>query len=124
MRVIKFKAWNKKAGRWIYPDVSGLLILTFEMLYPLTGVFYIHDETDSGHDNYELMQYTGLKDGWGQEIFEGDIVRYEGNDVGAVTYVAACFCCDLNDGGRRPLHDCFEESLEVIGNIMENPELL
>ena len=88
-----------------------------------------------------LMQYTGLKDKNGVEVYEGDVVRGRQTFTTAPTtpseVVAVVeyserntkFC--LNDGSGR--HDQFTSCLslggsiyqyEVIGNIYENPELL
>lgn len=91
-----------------------------------------------------LMQYTGLRDKNGKEIYEGDIVEYDDLDCGlshdegkaAVVYndELACFGWTQDDGCRGCLNP-FElfsgcqdhnssEHLEVIGNIYENPELM
>lgn len=71
-----------------------------------------------------IMQYAGLKDKHGKEIYEGDIVLYNrgGSDecVSEVTYnlrfPKSEFC--LGHAGHRL------DETEVIGNIYENPELL
>lgn len=71
----------------------------------------------------ELMQYTGLKDKNGVEIYEGDIVRHA-TDEGVYKII-------FEDGGfyvknlfEYDFQTINEYPLEVIGNIYENPELL
>lgn len=77
-----------------------------------------------------VMQYTGLKDKNGKEIYEGDILKYVVPADGEITdqdveYVEevifddGIFCVD----GYVPV-SCFNDEAEVIGNIHENPELL
>jgi hypothetical protein len=78
-----------------------------------------------------VMQYTGLHDHNGVEIYEGDIARRTDlpldRSVGKVVYVndtgiyAASFVLELPDGSYVSLHT---KHCEVIGNIYENPELL
>ena len=84
--------------------------------------FYLEDE------NATIMQSTGLFDKEGQEIFEGDIVRFF-DSLYTVFY-------DIKEGSYRlkPHDDRWvvdymsnfssEESFEVVGNIYENPELM
>lgn len=93
---------------------------------------------------WELMQYTGLKDKNGTEIYEGDIVKCRQlQDLGFVTGIVH-YSSGLRDYGDGELiydpryyldtlmfltnfggeHCCFHKDPEVIGNIYENPELL
>ena len=88
---------------------------------------------DSNEDWYEfiLMQFTGLKDKNGKEIYEGDIVKigillnelviYEG----VVAYSNGRFTCDT---GKLEIdwwrYEITKQTIEIIGNIHENPELL
>ncbi|WP_332286659.1 YopX family protein [Bacillus velezensis] len=75
-----------------------------------------------------LMQYTGLKDKNGREIFEGDIVIDGRENSAEVVFDDGCFCVIgyLGDLRTHPLRDSLfcGERFEVIGNIYEDPELL
>ena len=63
-----------------------------------------------------LMQYTGLKDKNGKEIYEGDIVISNGHKTDVRFYQGM-----FNIGMNSPL---YKYEVEVVGNIYENPEML
>jgi uncharacterized phage protein (TIGR01671 family) len=77
------------------------------------------------------MQYTGLHDKNGKEIYEGDIVKFE-NIKAKIIYGFCGFEFEWIDGYTDKIRLCKTEPLfknvslifEVIGNIYENPELL
>jgi len=81
-------------------------------------------------EDYPLMQFTGLKDKNGIDIYEGDVLKinlfgdewntYVRDYLG--TLVVDVEGCDWNTTATSFLDD--ESELEVIGNIYENPELL
>lgn len=128
MRPIKFRAYDKKQKRWL-TDLDNWF--TFDY----TGSLYLYngDDTNGGVDPV-LMQFTGLRDKRGVEIYEGDIcfgkVRSTTGKPEAwqVIYEAAsgAFCYKAKNGIVNPLTHAFSMSreLKVIGNMWDNPELL
>jgi len=132
MREIRFRAWF--CGK-MHDDV--VLIDFWHCLEkknlgcPLNdGIkdFLSHDDPSSP---MVLMQYTGLKDKNGREIYEGDIVRvfrsdsFKAYDAG-VYFVSGGFFTEWynpidKEKKAQPIHDY---PVEVIGNIYEHPELM
>lgn len=125
MRQIKFRAWDKE-----YNEMK-------HVFNPVT-----HGEQDyfafSEHfenSDYDIMQFTGLTDKNGKDIYEGDIVNkyatettvggYKRGDlmvVALVIYTSSVCGFVLRKGIDFMLSS--EDHNEVIGNIHENPELL
>ncbi len=125
MRNIKFRAWDIKEKKWIK-------LWTFHFHYD-GGLNFITDSTamnniynNRNEDRYILIQYTGLKDKNGKEIYEGDIVKMLSRTFTQVYFSDGGFC--VNVGGQLVgLHPDFlgrYRTVEVIGNIYEHPELL
>lgn len=123
MREIKFRAWDLRNNKWFHQD---LFIMTNAGFYPDFREF---DDGQSLWDHeFELMQYTGLKDKNGVEIYEGDICKL-GYALSVVEYQVSQFVLKQNTAELYPNILSFEAykntvSEEVIGNIYENPELL
>ncbi|ABY84349.1 YopX family protein [Lactobacillus phage Lrm1] len=125
-REIKFRAWNKKDK--VMVDVAAMN-LGPSGLWSL--IEYAYDAELQLADNYELMQYTGLKDKNGREIYEGDIVR-TGEDnigdpdptIGQVIMREGSWLIE-NEKKQEEI-GLFSEitSREVIGNIFEDNQLL
>jgi hypothetical protein len=111
MREIKFRAWDKERNR----------MLEFGLFDLDCGQW----DTEIGSINdFPIMQYTGLKDKKGKEIYEGDIVKSRGyNDINEEERVFI-ETVEFNGGEFLPICEEPSENYEVIGNIYENPELL
>lgn len=77
-----------------------------------------------------VMQYTGLKDKNGKEIYEGDICKfnhYSKDRIEAVYFISGGFTFGSYIDLRHSQIDQYKEvrdSIEIIGNIYENPELI
>jgi uncharacterized phage protein (TIGR01671 family) len=123
MRTIKFRAWHVKR-KTMFDMVKSMW--SSDGYSPV--VFEI-DEITHKH-SLHLMQYTGLKDKNGVEIYEGDIIKSYYNYYGTVGEVSAVeFHADSEYGaGVSPFGDGEyghpPNECEIIGNIYENPELL
>lgn len=109
MRDIKFRAWD---GEEMYNDVHHV----GDKVFDPNGGFW--------REYKEAMQYTGLKDKNGKEIYEGDLVKTNYGKIGSIVYHeerAAFIIHDSNHFNELLYHEYYTE---VIGNIYENPELL
>ena len=131
-REIEFRAWDIEAKKMRH--------IIMNLKYALHGLIacqwcdgatldnhWLENNADcvGGKDGFILMQYTGLKDKNGVEIFDGDIVRISNND-----YI--CKYRTTNWSGEfrfmilphEKWFDGSDREKEIIGNIHQNPELL
>jgi uncharacterized phage protein (TIGR01671 family) len=135
MRPLKFRIWVE--GKMIYFDDLTLESFNKEV-YKLTfnqsNEGYIHDDhLDTSYAKFDTMQYTGLKDKNGKEIYESDIVKDEFNEIYEIKYLVDFASFGMEEIGNRTylnfLGRIFTEDKdyyqwEVIGNIHESPDLL
>lgn len=122
-REIKFRAWlpsweemdyahEKSDVEWSWRDNKFVL-----EIYHDDGFCWGMQE----FENVKIMQYTGLTDKNGKEIYEGDVIKYESvyGDIGTkkVDFEEGMFCVS---------HLALAQlsSIEILGNIYENPELI
>lgn len=122
MREIKFRAWDNQSKRMI--NVQRMIATRIGCLVSE----YLQGEDGDYISDYELMQYTGLKDKNGREIYEGDIVSMMPEGYASIpaevriTERGVMF--HRLDGDYPDLLVADWEGAIVIGNIYENPELL
>ena len=140
MRELKFRAWSKDTGCWCGAFSIHKSGMTSDMINAKI-------DKDSGlaisdahwdENDLEVMQYIGLKDRDGKEIYEGDILSQyycdmlpqhfgeelkfdQGNHIGEVIYAKDCF--RINDTTNQHLHNIFKDCT-IIGNIYEDKGLL
>ena len=125
MRQIKLRAWHIKKkgwkGLWIF---RGGHTSEYDVSNDKIDVLDLTDKWDG----CILMQYTGLKDKNGVEIYEGDRWQHvAGGFIGIVEFVNSQWqFTNAYDSPciSYPYFHSNAEKGEVIGNIHENPELL
>ena len=120
MREVKFRAWDEK-----YKEMEMMPRLHRKP----DGTLWASNDSDS--TIVPLMQFTGLLDRNGKEIYEGDIVKSSAHhpDTYKVAFGDCHYYAMTMSGPFITIElDHFEDStgccLEVIGNIHQNPELL
>ena len=144
MKEIKFRVFNGKT-------------MEYSVMAGKYGAFFINPESGDGldpkdsasitpantkyHDNIPVMQFIGLKDKNGKDIYCGDILKGQDNFIYRVWSVKGGFAVNVHvtkfsDDIKmdypfplQPLSDeqtvsYFESSCEIIGNVYENPELI
>jgi uncharacterized phage protein (TIGR01671 family) len=114
MRKIKFRAWDANYKKMFYAgDNSTFADTTGRLL-------------DSFPDEH-LMQFIGLKDKNGKEIYEGDVVHIgfkKDFETGTVLFQNGSYLVDCNHPGKTVLGRGSENYCEIIGNRYEHPELI
>lgn len=150
MREIKFRAWLKKENKMV--EVKSIHLGTKKIIHGYSENSQCYGNKSCSFDDIELMQYTGLKDKNGKEIYKGDIVKFN-NQIGEICFECGAFGIGVKDcvdyetleayRGER-FYGCLNDNfislweiywnfncvdyeideIEVIGNIYENPELL
>ena len=117
-RTIKFRVWDSELKIWINN----------------IGMKQNNVLTNGNEKRFHVMQFTGLHDKNGKEIYEGDILKFidwdkdhedECPNIGAIFYDKDIMRFDLSNRNDVEIESIyFDTETEVIGNIYETPELL
>ena len=124
MKEFKMKAWLKKEKKMV-------AIIGIDFNYEYIRYTEDHNLCNENYKtaefkNIELLQFSGVKDKAGQELYEADVIKFnDGIDdiYGLISY-------DDEDGAYRVSYENITEHLleregdfEIVGNIFENPDL-
>ena len=117
MKEIKFRVWDKAQNKMYLWE-------NFRMKVNNGGWEIIpNDNQPTKRDRFEIMQYTGLNDKNGKEIYEGDIVKTDHFQESNI--IIWGFHSDHSSYMYQLGWNLWEDVIyEVLGNIYENPELI
>ncbi len=141
MREIKFRAWDTKEKVMLSAESQKFIIIPSKPFgagkhFEYDNYKDIHDSEISCFDwasadlicgRYELMQFTGLQDKNGDDIYEGDILQgSETSPKYSVVMEKGRWGAVYRYKGNGGFIDLFDKNhlFEIIGNIHQNPELL
>ena len=118
MREIKFRAWDEQEKK----------MRNISCMFWKTGEWYISRFELDGKDMKEgmpIMQYTGLKDKDGKEVYEGDVINGDFPDVVFWDDDRGQWMLRNSENPDDTLWEIMRDNNpEIIGNVHENPELI
>lgn len=133
MREIRFRVWDNLEKTYLNEKDIAINNLNNIFIFEIydkndTDLWYTRLLPDPDNERHVIEQYTGLKDKNGTEIYEGDVVKVEGDgEIYRVEWIRSGFGLEPRyNSPRYPILGNVElrKKIKVIGNIHENPELL
>jgi len=117
MRDIRFRAWDKTSKMMMQSEYLVDLINGYAKLAKEEGI-------EPTIDDWEWLQYTGLKDKNGKEEYQFDITRNKYGQIRHIDWYCGAWWLMFPDGRNdKPLYGS-HSAQEVIGNIYENGDLI
>ena len=122
MKELKFRAWNtEKKEMYFFKGIFNNAPFEETSTFPMYESCKIPIKVD-------VMQYTGLTDANGVEIYEGDILTNLGEVIWSERAARFCFRLPRKNPYGKTIQKIFSlwpaKDLEVVGNIYENADLL
>lgn len=124
----KLRAWvvNKSVSEMIYPNETDMnSAIAYALWFKLGYQYQEKINIEDWQKEIVFMQYTGLKDKNGKEIYEGDIIHRHMNVYWNVKFINSKWIADE----MKPISGLYLDAnqfieCEVIGNIYEHSHLL
>lgn len=119
-RPIKFRAWNKETS--VMVDLQKITPLALAIIPIMAGAgfgVYVPDDP-----RLIIMQFAGLVDRNGKEIYEGDILQGDDGTTATIIFGDGSFCVDEKGAFAPWILGNHSQYWQVIGNVYQNPDLL
>lgn len=113
-REIKFRSWDRKRKQFVTcrNDSAGVS----------SSTDYLGRQSVKAPGYQVLQLFIGIRDGLGQDIYEGDLLEDADGNIGVVESVPGHFVIRHNDGSSDFIAE--RNIFTVVGNVYENPKLL